>query len=39
MAGVVYTGEKLIAGVLYTSDKHKFVNIFANFPKNLKWGN
>ncbi len=35
-ACVVYTGEQLIAGVVDTGDKHRVVNISANFFKNLK---
>ncbi len=35
-AGVVDTGEQLIAGVVYTSDKHSSANISANFQKNSK---
>ncbi len=33
--GVVDTGEQFIAGVVDTDDKHSFVNISANFRKNL----
>ncbi len=35
-AGVLYTTEQLIAGVVDTSDKHSFANISANFRKNSK---
>jgi hypothetical protein len=36
IAGVVVTGDKLVAGVMDTGNKHKVVNISANFNKNLK---
>jgi hypothetical protein len=34
IAGVGYTFEQLIAGVVDTGNKHKVVNISANFCKN-----
>ncbi len=35
-AGVADTGEKFIAGVVDTADKHSFANISANFRKKSK---
>ncbi len=35
-AGVVDTGEQLIAGIVDTVDKHSFANISANFRKKIE---
>ncbi len=37
IAGIIDTGDQLIAGVVVTGDKHKVLNIFANFRKHSKW--
>ncbi len=37
IAGAIDTGEKLMAGVVDTGNKHKVANISPNFHKNLKW--
>jgi hypothetical protein len=37
IACVVGASEQIITSVVETSDKYSFVNILANFQKNLKW--
>jgi hypothetical protein len=37
ITGAIDTGEKLMAGVVDTGDKHKVANISPNLHNNLKW--